>query len=578
MNTRGCAEFSVAVALFLSILLAPVASFAVTIDNGDPGTSSLGAWDISSGTNPYGEDSLFSRDGAGAFYSFEAAVAGPNEVYLWWTYHSGRCSSVRVEISDSSGLLDTVFVNQLEDGGQWNFVGSYDFDGVARVKLFSDTTDCTSCADAVSFIDTTTNLSTIKIMPLGDSITLGSASGIPEESLQVSYRKALWDRIKGEGYKADFLGSLVAGQDVANFDPDHEGHPALSDGQVADDVYLWLWDAHPVQVVLLHIGTNDLDTSPDDVERILDEIDLYESTSGQKVWVILARIINRMDYVCFQSSTTTTFNDNVEAMAQARISDPFNPDRIVIVDMECGAGLDYREQPLGDMNNLLHPYALGEGYQKMARIWFEDGLREILPVANAGTQQNVDEGDYVLLDGSGSIDPKSGSLLFQWEQTAGTSASLSDADTEQPSFFAPDVASDGETLTFQLTVTDEDGFEHTDTVNVVVNNPTSPSKGGGGGGGGGGCFIATAVYGSRTEAHVQLFREFRDRFLVNNPVGRAFVDFYYTYSPPLAQFIAKHDTLRNVARWALSPLVAFSWLTLITILMHLGITVILRGR
>jgi hypothetical protein len=102
-----------------------------------------------------------------------------------------------------------------------------------------------------------------------------------------------------------------------------------------------------------------------------------------------------------------------------------------------------------------------------------------------------------LLDGSGSINPKGGNLLFQWEQTVGTPTALFDMDTEQPSFFAPDIASDVETLTFQLTVTDQDGFVHTDTVDVIVHNPTSSSKGGGGGGGGGGgCFIATAAYGS----------------------------------------------------------------------------------
>jgi hypothetical protein len=57
-------------------------------------------------------------------------------------------------------------------------------------------------------------------------------------------------------------------------------------------------------------------------------------------------------------------------------------------------------------------------------------------------------------------------------------------------------------------------------------------------------------------------REFRDRFLLTNITGRWFVDLYYTYSPPVAAFIAQHDTLRALVRWGLLPLVGISYVTL----------------
>jgi hypothetical protein len=83
-----------------------------------------------------------------------------------------------------------------------------------------------------------------------------------------------------------------------------------------------------------------------------------------------------------------------------------------------------------------------------------------------------------------------------------------------------------------------------------------------GDGGGGGCFIATAAYGSLMEPHVKILREFRDRFLLHNLVGKGFVRLYYTYSPPMADFIAKHDSLRAMVRISLLPVVGISWITL----------------
>ena len=61
---------------------------------------------------------------------------------------------------------------------------------------------------------------------------------------------------------------------------------------------------------------------------------------------------------------------------------------------------------------------------------------------------------------------------------------------------------------------------------------------------------------------VKVLREFRDRILLTNNVGRAFVELYYVYSPPVAQFIAKHDAVRSVVSWSLIPVVGVSYVAL----------------
>ena len=130
---------------------------AVIIDNGDSATSSAGIWKLSSGQDYFGSQSVYSIREASATYTFTANVSDYQEVSMWWAWYSGlsdRCSRVQVDIFDDTTLLDTVYVDQANEslGGMWNLLGTYFFSGTARVVIHGQVSGCSTCADAVRFI------------------------------------------------------------------------------------------------------------------------------------------------------------------------------------------------------------------------------------------------------------------------------------------------------------------------------------------------------------------------------------------------------------------------------------------
>lgn len=100
-----------------------------------------------------------------------------------------------------------------------------------------------------------------------------------------------------------------------------------------------------------------------------------------------------------------------------------------------------------------------------------------------------------------------------------------------------------------------------------VNPSLSSSGSSGGGDGGGGCFIATAAYGSYLHPKVNVLKDFRDKHLLTTRFGKSIVSFYYKTSPPIADFIREHESIRTITRIGLTPI--------IFAVMHPGLSIVL---
>jgi hypothetical protein len=92
------------------------------------------------------------------------------------------------------------------------------------------------------------------------------------------------------------------------------------------------------------------------------------------------------------------------------------------------------------------------------------------PAADAGDDQTRDEGSTVILNGLGSADPDGDGLMFEWHQLSGPAVNLDDPHSATPTFALGPVQDGGDTLVFELTVTDTDEVRPlSDTDQVIIN-------------------------------------------------------------------------------------------------------------
>jgi lysophospholipase L1-like esterase len=197
----------------------------------------------------------------------------------------------------------------------------------------------------------------LRIMPLGDSITWGVGSRTDD-----SYRSSLYRRLTEAGVDVDFVGSQRSGTGP---DRDNEGHRGWTIAQLRERVDGWLSTYSP-DVILLHIGTNDMYAGVADAPRQLSALLDQIGEARPEAHVFVAQIVGLADLrnVDAQRQRTASYN-----AATARVV-AGKDDRFHLVDQSAVQGID--------MWNRLHPN--DHGYARMAWNWY----RALEPVLNAG--------------------------------------------------------------------------------------------------------------------------------------------------------------------------------------------------
>ena len=186
--------------------------------------------------------------------------------------------------------------------------------------------------------------SSLRLLPLGDSITYGQYS-----STNNGYRGPLRDELVHEGFSADFVGTLSAGTMNDNY---NEGHSGLRIDQVDGFVGGPMGQYRP-NVVTLMLGTNDMNQSydlanaPARLGKIIDDV----LSKGPDAAVLVASLVPSTDPVV--EANIVAYNQQVPGVVQARAS---QGKHVAFANMSAVT--------TADLANTLHPN--DGGYQKIA--------------------------------------------------------------------------------------------------------------------------------------------------------------------------------------------------------------------
>ena len=213
----------------------------------------------------------------------------------------------------------------------------------------------------------------VRIMPVGDSITEGDDG-------DATYRYFLWHTLLGAGHSVDFVGSFSGVKSGAprfpDFDQDHSARSGWKAQRILGQIKSWT-SANQPDVILLHIGTNDLRNgeSNDSTETEIRSIIQRAREAQPTVTFLLAQLIPSQGF----ESQTAALNQRIAAVASSmtRSTSP-----VVLVDQYTGI------DTTTDLQDGLHPNQSGDA--KMAGRWYS-ALSTVLAVPSTTVPTIVEQ-------------------------------------------------------------------------------------------------------------------------------------------------------------------------------------------
>lgn len=194
---------------------------------------------------------------------------------------------------------------------------------------------------------------TVRILPLGDSITRGRIG-------HWSYRRDLESALRGAGCSFDFVGTEngpSSGPGTPLVDRDNEGHSGLRTDQIRNRMSNWL-PGNDHDWALIHVGTNDvlqgtsISAARTEISKIIDKL----RGANANVGILLAQVIPNLPG---NEAAVAALNDAIATLGAQKDT---SASPVIVVDQYSGYST------LTQNYDQIHPNDAGEAM--IAERWF----------------------------------------------------------------------------------------------------------------------------------------------------------------------------------------------------------------